>query len=72
MKLKGNGEVSWYGINGIIPGVQEIEMVRGGVAILTNDALHSAVIDFGCVSSRLILLKFKFSRVKICVALVYA
>ena len=51
MKLKGNGEVSWYGINGIIPGVQEIEMVRGGVAILTNDMCHSAVIDFGCVSS---------------------
>ena len=24
-KLKGNGEVSWYGLNGIIAGVQEME-----------------------------------------------
>ena len=24
-KLKGNGEVLWYGVNGIIAGVQEME-----------------------------------------------
>ncbi|MCQ7013011.1 hypothetical protein, partial [Clostridioides difficile] len=50
-KLKGNGEVSWCGVNGIIAGVQEMERAREGVAILLSDVWHSAVIDFGCVSS---------------------
>ena len=31
-KLKGNGEVSWSGVNGIIVGVQEME----SVAVLLN------------------------------------
>ena len=47
-KLKGNGEVSWCGVNGIIAGVQEKERAREGVAILSNDVWHSAVVDFGC------------------------
>ena len=51
-KLKGNGEVSWCGINGIITGVQEMERAREDGAVLLNDVWHSAVIDFGCVSSR--------------------
>ena len=34
-KFKGNGEVSWYGVNGIID----------GVAILLNDVWHSAALD---------------------------
>ena len=44
-----------------------MERARHGVAILLNDVWHSAVIDFGCVSSRIIWIKFKFSRVKVCV-----
>ena len=35
-KSKGNGEVSWYGINDIIASVQ-MERAREGVAILLND-----------------------------------
>ena len=66
-KLKGNEEVSWCGVNSIITGVQEMEKAREGVAILLNDVWHSAVVDFGCVSSRTFLIKFKFSRVKVCV-----
>ena len=61
--LKGNGEVSWCGVNGIISGVQEMERVGEGVAILLNDVWHSAVIDFECVSSRILWIKFNFSRV---------
>ena len=34
MKLKGKGEVSWCGVNGIIAGVQEMERARESVAIL--------------------------------------
>ena len=30
-KLKGNGEVSWCGVNGIIAGVPEMEKARKGV-----------------------------------------
>ena len=33
-KLKGKGEVSWCGINGIIAGFQETERAREGMAIL--------------------------------------
>ena len=31
-KLKGEGEVSWCGVNGIIAGVQERERARGGAS----------------------------------------
>ena len=65
-KLKGNGEISWCGVNGIIEDVQEIKKAREGVAILMNNMLHSVVIDFRCVSSRTLWVKFKFSRVKVC------
>ena len=70
-KLKGNGEVSCYGGNGIIAGVQEMERVREGVTILLNDVWHSAVIDFGCFGSRILWIKLKFSRVKVCVVVRY-
>ena len=60
-------KVSWCGINGIILDVQEIERAKKGVAILLNDVRYSAVIDFGCVSSIILWIKFKFSRVKVCV-----
>ena len=60
-KLKGNGEVSWCGINGIIAGVQEMKRVKEDVAVLLNDVYHCVVMYFGCVSSRVFwfkLLKF--------------
>ena len=62
-KLKGNGEVSWCGVNSIIAGVQEMERAREGVSVLLN----IAVIDFQCVGSRVLWIKFKFSKVKVCV-----
>ena len=40
-----------------------MERAREGVAILFNDVWHIAVIDFRCVSSR--ILWNKFSRVKV-------
>ena len=49
--LKGNRDVSWYGLNGII--VQEIERTREGLVVLLNDVWHVAVIDLGCVSSKI-------------------
>ena len=57
-KLKGNGEVSWCGVNGSNTGIEERERAREAVAILLNDVWHSAVIDFGCVKSRNLWLKF--------------
>ena len=67
VKLKGKGEASWSGVNVIFAGVQELERARKGVAILLNDVWHSAVVNIGCVSSRIFWIKFKFSRVKVCV-----
>ena len=48
-------------------GVQEIERAREGMAILLNNVWHNALIDFGRASSRIRCIKFKFSRVKVCV-----
>ena len=59
VKLERNGEVSWCGISGIIAGVQDMERTREGVAMLSNDVWQIAVIYFRCVSSRILLIKFK-------------
>ena len=48
-----------------------MERAREGVAILLNDVWHSTVVDFGCVSSRILWIKFKFSTVKVCVVVGY-
>ena len=70
-KLKGKGQVSWCGVNGLIVGVQQMERAREGVAILLNDVWHNAGVDFGYVSSRIPWIKFKVSRVKVCVMVGY-
>ena len=70
-KLIGNGEVSWCEVNCNIASVQEMERGREGVPILLNDVWHSQVVDFGCVSSRILRIKLKFSRVKVCVVVGY-
>ena len=58
-------------MNGIIAGVQEIERTRGGVTVLMNDKRHTGVIEFECVSSRILRVKFKLSEVKVCVVVEY-
>ena len=49
-KLKGKGDVSWCGVNGIIASIQEMERARKGVAILFNDVWHKAVVDLGVLA----------------------
>ena len=44
---------------------------RKGIAILLNDVWHSALVDFECVSFRILWIKFKFKRVKVCVVMGY-
>ena len=41
------------------------------MAILLNDVWHNAVVKLVCVSSRILWIKFKFSRVKVCVVVGY-
>ena len=53
-KLKENGEVSWYGVNGIIAGVQEMERAREGMTTLLKDVWFRAMVKFRCVSSRIL------------------
>ena len=62
-KLKGEGEVSWVEVNGIIYGVEEVERPREGVSLLLSDVWHSAMGKHGCVSPRILWIKFKFSQV---------
>ena len=60
MKLKGNGEVSWCGVYGIIASVQEMERASEGMAIKLNNMRHSAAVaDFGHVNSRILWIKFQ-------------
>ena len=42
-----------------------------GVVVLLNDLWHSAVIDFRCISSRILWIKLELSRVKVCVMVVH-
>ena len=70
-KLKGKGEVSWSGVKFIFAGVQEMEGAGEGVDILLNDMMHSIGVEFGCVTSRILWIKFKFSRVKVFVMVGY-
>ena len=71
-KLKGKGEVSWSGVNVIFPGVHEMKRAREGGVVLLNDVWYSAMEKSGCVSSRILGIKFKVSRVKVCVVVGYA
>ena len=48
-----------------------MERAREGVPILLNDVWTSAVVIYGRVSSRIIWIKFMFSRVKVCVVVGY-
>ena len=50
-KLKGNGEVSWSGVNVIFAGVQEMQRAREVLAVLLNDVWHSAVVKYELNSS---------------------
>ena len=69
--MKEKGEVSWFGVNAIFASVQEMERAREKMAVLLNDVWHSAVVKSGCVSSRILWSKFKFSKVKVCVVMGY-
>ena len=36
------------------------------MVVLKNDMRHIPVINFGCISSKILWIKFRFSRVKVC------
>ena len=71
MKLKGKGEASWSGVDAIFASIQEMEIAREGVAVLLKDVWHGAVVKYGCVSSGILWIKLKFSRVKVYVVVGY-
>ena len=48
-----------------------MERAREDVAILLKVVWHSAVIYFGCVTSRILWNKIVFSRVKVCMVIGY-
>ena len=64
-KQKGKGDVSRYGVSSINVGVLQTERAWEGVAVSINGVWNSGVMDFGSFG------KFKFSKFKICVVLVY-
>ena len=62
--MKGKGEVSWCGGNGIISGVQEMERSREGVAVLLNGVWQSAVAKSGYVAQEFYGLNSSFQGLK--------
>ena len=48
-----------------------MKRAREGVPALLNDVWHSAVVNYGCISFRILWIKFKFSGVKDCVVVGY-
>ena len=48
-----------------------MERARKGEDVLLNDVRHSAVVKFASASSRILWIKLKFSRVKVCVGVGY-
>ena len=69
--MKWKEEVSWSGVNVIFACVQEKERAREGAAALLNDVWHSAVVKSEFISYRILWIKFKFTRVKVCVVVGY-
>ena len=69
-KLRGKGEFEWGGVKGVRSGV-DAGRAKEGVAMMMNDVWFEAVVGYGCVSSRMLWVKFKFARVKLCVVAVY-
>ena len=70
-KLKGNGEDEWCGVKCVYAGVEKNERAREGVAVLMSELWHKSLVNFVCVSSRILMVKFKFARVKVCVVVAY-
>ena len=48
-----------------------MKRAREGVAVLLSDLWHSVVVKHGCVSRKILRIKFKFSRVKVCGVVAY-
>src|SRR5678815_4943822 len=47
------------------------EREREGIAILMSDLWYRAMVDFVCESTRILMVKFKFEKVKVCVVVTY-
>ena len=54
-----------------LPVFRKLKELGNGVAILLNDVWHNEVVKFVCFSSRILWIKFKFSRVTVCVVVGY-
>ena len=54
-----------------LPVFRRMERARESVTFLLNDVWLIAVIYFGSASSRILWIKFRFSRVKICLVVGY-
>ena len=70
-KVKGYGERDWEGEKVIISGVSERCRAREGVAMIIKEELWEGVIEYKCVSSRLMWVRMKVSQEKMFVVGVY-
>ena len=74
-KLKGNGEEEWNncGVKCIRAGVSETSRrAKEGVGMLICQEWYEKMSSFECVSSRCLIVKFKFPKVKVAVIVAYA
>ena len=71
--LRGNEEFEWNGVHGFRSGMKERERGKAqkGVAVLMTDKWYKSLVNVEYKSARVLLAKFKFARVKVCVIVVY-
>ena len=70
-KVKGQGVQEWEGERVIVSGVAERCRAREGVAIIVSGRLWGSVIDYKCVSSRIVWVRMKVAGEKLIIVSVY-
>lgn len=70
-KLKGKEEFCWDGVRGVRSGVNDNVRGKEGVAVLMNDEWFAAMVGYECVNSRLLWVKLRFKKVKLCIVVAY-
>ena len=70
-KMKGSGEDEWYGVRCVYSGVERNVRAKERVAILISESWYGCMVNYVCVSPRILMVKFKFKKVKVCVVAAY-
>jgi len=69
--LKGREDFVWNDVHGVRSGREGAGRGKEGVAVLLSDEWYKALVAYKCICSRVMWVKFKFDRVKVCLVVAY-